>query len=70
MRMKAPEEEPVTLAYVDMKAQTEKAFLLIFEVDGERRDEWIPRSQVVLHDTVSKAISVKPWIARQKGLIA
>lgn len=64
-------EEPVSLGYVEKKVDrpTMKAILFVFDVNGEQKEEWVPRSQISFHDEVSQAVAIPPWLARAKGLI-
>jgi hypothetical protein len=55
----------VTLEFDDLKAETDKAYLV--EIDGD--EYWIPKSQVEDIDEGAMVIEMTEWIALEKGLI-
>jgi hypothetical protein len=55
----------VTLEFDDLKAETDKAYLV--EIDGD--EYWIPKSQVEDIHEGAMVIEMTEWIALEKGLI-
>lgn len=58
-------DDTVDIDYVDIKAETDKAYLFTLE-DG--REIWAPKSQVDLLET-RDAVRMPMWLAREKELV-